>query len=189
MPSDSWRCLIILPITSTISASPSVSRSAPLVAGSRIAALTSRSVETRCAWPAFIATLRSLLIVSRSTGVDPWSGPLLRATAFLPERKKLRYGPNANGGCVLIYYPQIRGHDPDASDFCRHLGRSQADRVACAGRWHGARRHGLRRGRPCGRRGLLQYGDDRLSGDSHRSVLCRADHYLHVSPYRQCRHQ
>ena len=40
-----------------------------------------------------------------------------------------------------------------------------------------------------GRRGLLQHRDDRLSGNPDRSLLCRADHHLHLSPYRQCRDQ
>ena len=31
--------------------------------------------------------------------------------------------------------------------------------------------------------------DDRLSGDPDRSLLCRADHHLHLSAYRQCRRQ
>ena len=38
-----------------------------------------------------------------------------------------------------------------------------------------------------GRRGLLQHRDDRLPGDPDRSVLCRSDHQLHLSAYRQCR--
>ena len=40
-----------------------------------------------------------------------------------------------------------------------------------------------------GRRGLLQHRDDRLSGNPDRSLLCRADHHLHLPAYRQCRHQ
>ena len=40
-----------------------------------------------------------------------------------------------------------------------------------------------------GRRGLLQHRDDRLRGNPHRPVLCRADHHLHLPAYRQCRHQ
>ncbi len=40
-----------------------------------------------------------------------------------------------------------------------------------------------------GRRSLLQHRDDRLSGDPDRSLLCRADHHLHLSAYRQCRRQ
>ena len=56
------------------------------------------------------------------------------------------------------------------------------------------RRNGLSRPRPrCTRRGrgrsLLQHRDERLPGDPDRSVLCRADRHLHLSPYRQCRHQ
>ena len=42
-------------------------RSAPLVSRCRIAALISRSVETRRAWPAFIASFKALLISSRNT--------------------------------------------------------------------------------------------------------------------------
>ena len=39
------------------------------------------------------------------------------------------------------------------------------------------------------RRGLLQHQHDRLSGDPDRSLLCRADHHLHLPAYRQCRRQ
>ena len=45
----------------------SVTRSAPPVFRWRTAALTSRSVETRRAWPAFIASFKALLISSRNT--------------------------------------------------------------------------------------------------------------------------
>ena len=48
---------------------------------------------------------------------------------------------------------------------------------------------GLGATRQGGRRGLLQHGDDRLSGDPDRPLLCRADRHLHVSAYRQCRRQ
>src|SRR5580704_41357 len=69
MSSDSWRCLIILPMTSRISASLSFSRSAPEVSRGRMAALISRRVETRRAWPAFIAAFIALLISSRNTAM------------------------------------------------------------------------------------------------------------------------
>ena len=71
----------------------------------------------------------------------------------------------------------------------RILGRAQGHRAARARRRHRARRRGLRRDRPRGRRGLLQHRHDRLRGDPHRSLLCRADHHLHLPAHRQCRHQ
>ena len=40
-----------------------------------------------------------------------------------------------------------------------------------------------------GRRSLLQHRHDRLSGDPDRPVLRRPDHHLHLSAYRQRRHQ
>src|SRR5258708_15957709 len=69
MSSDSWRCLIILPMTSRIRGWVSLSGSAPEVARWRIAALTIRKVETRRAWPAFIAAFIALLISSRNTAM------------------------------------------------------------------------------------------------------------------------
>src|SRR6516165_2648988 len=69
MSSDSWRCLIILPMTSRISGSVSLTRSAPDVSRARIAALISRKVETRRASPAFIASFSALLISSRNTAM------------------------------------------------------------------------------------------------------------------------
>src|SRR3984957_16251850 len=86
MSSDSWRCLIILPMTSRISGSLGLSRSAPGVSRARIAALTMRSVETRRAWPAFIASFIALLISSRNTAMAsrkcaaPATGRRLRRT-------------------------------------------------------------------------------------------------------------
>src|SRR5580658_4908858 len=70
MSKDSWRCLIILPMTSRMSESESFTRSAPLVSRFKISALTRRSVETRRAWPDFIASLMALLISSRSTSTS-----------------------------------------------------------------------------------------------------------------------
>ena len=62
-----------------------------------------------------------------------------------------------------------------------------------------------RRARSCGRQCFLgqrlgaagrrvgevcfNTSDDRLSGDPDRPLLCRADHHLHLPPYRQCRGQ
>ena len=64
----------------------------------------------------------------------------------------------------------------------RHCG-------ARARRRNGLSRPGPRRaGRSCGR-DLLQHRNERLPGNSDRSVLRRADHHLHLSPYRQCRNQ
>ena len=68
-------------------------------------------------------------------------------------------------------------------------GRSPADRASGARRRHRARGQRHRRRRPRGRRGLLQHRDDRLPGDPHRPLLCRADHHLHLPAHRQCRHQ
>jgi len=71
------------------------------------------------------------------------------------------------------------------------LGAATArlQRGACS-----CRRHGLlgprRRGAWTGcRRSLLQHRDHRLPGDPDRPILCRADHYLYLSAYRQCRRQ
>src|SRR5271168_1135530 len=67
-------------MTSRISASVSVTRSAALVSRLRISALTSRSVDTRRAAPAFMAPLSALLISSRSTSTS-----LLRGNAVRPH--------------------------------------------------------------------------------------------------------
>src|SRR5947208_7205695 len=53
------------------------------------------------------------------------------------------------------------------------------------GGWHGILGARHRGGGTSGRRGLLQHRDHRISGDSDRPVLCRANHYLYLSPYRQ----
>ena len=60
-----------------------------------------------------------------------------------------------------------------------------ADGTAFWGRGFGAHTADAR----AGGRGLLQHRHDRLSGDADRSVLCRADHHLHLPAYRQRRHQ
>ena len=78
-------------------------------------------------------------------------------------------------------------HPKEASP--RHLGRAAGHRPARARRRHRAGRLRPRRDRPRRGRGVLQHRHDRLPGNPHRSLLCRADHHLHLPAYRQCRHQ
>src|SRR6516164_10283609 len=86
MSSDSWRCLIILPMTSRISASLSVSRSAALVSRLRISALISRSVDTRRVSPALRAFLSALLIWSRNTAMASFGNRAVGAGAQTSKR-------------------------------------------------------------------------------------------------------
>ncbi len=76
-----------------------------------------------------------------------------------------------------------------ANDDAETLDGGAADGPARAGGRDGHRRAGAGRDRLRGRRGVLQYGDDGVSGDPHRSVLCRPDHHFHLPAYRQRRHQ
>ena len=69
------------------------------------------------------------------------------------------------------------------------LGGGPAHRTAGAGGRHGDRGAGARRHRLGGRRGVLQYGHHRLSGDPDRPLLRRPDHHLHLPAHRQRRHQ
>ena len=73
--------------------------------------------------------------------------------------------------------------------YAQTLDGDPADGPAGAGRRHRDRRAGARRHRLGRRRGVLQYGDDRLPGDPHRSLLRRPDHHLHLPAYRQRRRQ
>ena len=71
----------------------------------------------------------------------------------------------------------------------RRAGRCH--RRAGPRRWQRLLGCGLRRPyrRGAGGRGVLQHRPDRLPGNPDRSVLCRADHHLHLPAYRQCRRQ
>ena len=74
---------------------------------------------------------------------------------------------------------------PDASDPASARSRGGvmlADGTFFEGTGFGAAGRG-------GGRSLLQHRHDRLSGDPLRSLLCRADRRLHLSPYRHRRHQ
>ena len=78
--------------------------------------------------------------------------------------------------------------NPAASTGGRLFAQAK-DGTAGSGGRNRVRRHRLRRGNQRHRRGLLQHRDDGLSGDPHRSVLCRADRRLYLSAYRHRRHQ
>ena len=69
------------------------------------------------------------------------------------------------------------------------LGGRGADRPAGAGGRDRHRRAGAGRDRLGRGRGVLQYGDDGLPGDPHRSLLRRPDHHLHLPAHRQRRRQ
>ncbi len=70
----------------------------------------------------------------------------------------------------------------------RHPARGR-HRRARAGRWHAVLGPRLRRCPHRRGRGVLHHRHDRLPGDADRSLLRRADHHLHFSPYRQRRLQ
>ncbi len=155
-------------MTSRISASDKVTRSAPLVSRSRIAALISRNVETRRAWPAFIASLRALLISSRNTAMASRKAPVGaggRARRFRPLPMQTQ--------------PQSRSPWDDPKPTALLV---LADGTVLEGIGFGAAGHAV--GEVCFNTAMTGY-----RGDPHRSILCRPDHHLHVPPYRQCRHQ
>ncbi len=62
-------------------------------------------------------------------------------------------------------------------------------RSSCSAGRHGAGGLRDRRGRRGVRRGVLQHRHDGLPGDPDGSLLCRADHHVHVPAYRQRRHE
>src|SRR5580704_14827969 len=141
MSSDSWRCLIILPMTSRISASVRVRRSAALVSRLRISALIRRSVDTRRLSDAFMASLSALLISSCNTAM---------ASRNWPARVGASAGAEDLG---------LADADTTATSIARTVGGAEADGAFGAGRRYRARGNGLRRHRPCRRRSLLQHRD------------------------------
>ena len=141
-----------------------------------------RRVETRRASCAFMAVFKALLISSRNIAMPfaataPPNCPWLAGVEPHIEVRRQRCRPAMNDTQAAAQAAESGWSEP------------QGHRAPGAGRRHRARRNRLRRGRPRGRRGLLQHRDDRLRGDPHRSVLCGADHHLHVPAHRQCRHQ
>src|SRR5262245_50684646 len=107
-----------------------------------------RSVDTARSFLAFIASVRALLMSSRSTE-SPFSAISLGAAAAAP--------------CLSHYNTQLRGHDPaEGRPRRRDLGRAQANRAFGAGRRNRTRRFRTGRDRTCCRRGLLQHRNDGL---------------------------
>ena len=94
--------------------------------------------------------------------------------------KSTKFDSHASPGRQAAHAPTRKAQNGDT-----RLERAEADRASRPRRRNrrGGRRH--RRTRQSGRRDLLQHGDDRLSGDPDRPLLCRADRHLHVSSYRQ----
>src|SRR4029079_271547 len=122
-----------------------------------IAAFIMRSVPTRRSSRAFIASFMALLMVSRSTEAPLCAKNRLSTRLFTWVAR-----PLTAAGRRPIY----AAYEPQTRRF--RLDRAETHGAAGAGGRH--RFGGFRPGRhrAGGRRGLLQYRDDRLLGNSNR---------------------
>ena len=112
------------------------------------------------------------------------------SAAQCATRTRRRTGVDGSAGHKRDRDDAARRRRPSAIILhARTVGRARRDSPPRAGRRHRPRRirHRSDRGRRW--RGLFQHRNDRLPGNPHRPLLCRPDRHLHLSAYRQYRHQ